>query len=261
MKAIVAISCFLFVSFAHATAQRWTFSAGVGPAIPVGKYGSKNLTDSLSAFAKTGPVLQLAASYRIGSHWGVSVLTSGGWNRVNTQKMDEALEADNPGDRFTVTSDPWIFVTLMGGLYGEWSLNKRWSFTVQGYVGVLETKRPRYSVVDQQPVISTPIITSSSEENWMEDINKVHTGFAFQAGAGLRYALGRRFFLSGRLEYAMAWYKAVGASSNTGVVINNGSIVTSGSGTPPTFPTPAAAPSYIQPISTLNPTVGVGIHI
>lgn len=261
MKAIVAISCFLFVSFTHVAAQRWTFSAGIGPAIPVGEYGSKDITDSRAAFARTGPVLQLTAAYRVARHWGVSVLTSGGWNRVNTQKMDDALEALNKGDRFAVTSDPWIFVTLMGGLYGEWSLNKRWSFTVQGYAGVLETKRPKYSVVDLQPVTGTPIITGSAEDDWMEDINKVQTGFAFQAGAGLSYALGRRFFLSGRLEYAMAWYKAVGASSNTGVVLNKGGVVTLASGTPPTFPTPTGAPSYVQPISTLNPTVGVGIHI
>lgn len=261
MKAIVAISCLLFVSFTHVNAQRWTFSAGIGPAIPVGKYGSKDITDPQAAFARIGPALQLTAAYRVARHWGVSILTSGGWNHVNTQKMDDALEALNKGDRFTVTSDPWVFVTLMGGLYGEWSLNKRWSFTVQGYAGVLETKRPKYSVVDIQPLTGPPIITGSTEENWMEDINKVHTGFAFQAGAGLRYTLGRHLFLSGRLEYAMAWYKAIGGSSNTGVVENKGSVVTSGSGTPVSLPTPAGAPSYMQPISTLNPTVGVGIHI
>lgn len=261
MKAIVAIACFLFVSFTHATAQRWTFSAGLGPAIPVGKYGSKSLSDSLSAFAKTGPVLQLTAAYRIGRYWGVSVLTSGGWNRVDTKKMDDELASDDPGSRFNVTSDPWVFVTLMGGPYGEWSLNKRWSVTVQGYAGVWETKRPKYTATAVQSDGSSGQLGSgSTQEDWMLDENTAHTGFAFQVGAGVRYALGRHWFLCGKLEYASAWYKAKGTSSNTGPVNLNGGSVTTGSGAPPII-SPTSTPTYVQPISTLQPTVGVGVHI
>ena len=259
MKAFVAVGCCLLVFLTRAGAQQqyWTFAADLGPSIPLGEFGAKNLSDTRAAFAGTGPILQLTAAYRIGRHWGVTALAGGGWYRVNTDRMAAAEESINPGTRVNVTSDPWIAVTLMGGVYGQWRLAQRWNLVVRGYAGVLETKRPKYTVQYSDVSVTSPLGGGNSGSE-SADIGKVQTCFAFQADAGVEYTVWRKLFISGRLAYAAARYKTPGWSSNAGPLPAS-STVTGGTTTSP--PGSTGVPTYIQPISSLNPTVGVGFHL
>jgi hypothetical protein len=245
---VVLISClFVFTTFATAQSCRWTFTAQVGPSIPLGKFGEKNPNDSLAAFAKTGPALQLTASYRVGRYWGISVMTAGEEHAVDTKAVETKLHEDF-GLNYHYTSDPWILARLMAGVFGEWPAGKHWLLTAHLYLGGIETKLPKTSLTAQG---------SSGAYGYTKNAGSIDVGPAGQGGVGTRYLLGRHLFLDAGAEYATGRYRSDYpaiklASQGEGLVFTTGT-------TPPYIA--SGSSHYTQPISTLNLTVGAGIRL
>lgn len=266
MKRTIAILCLLLTSLSHTYAQqqRWAFTAAVGPSIPVGKFGSRNPYDSLAAFAKTGPTVELTASYHIRRTWGISVLMGGEEHGVATKTIVSKLEAANPGDRYSYSSDPWIFAKLMAGVFGEWPLGGgHWVLTGNLYIGAVQTKLPKTSMsgaTTQTDSLSGGYSTFSYYKN----IGTIRVGLAIQGGAGVRYLLDKHWFVEARFSYGSAWYRADGAATSflhsqgpTGIPA--GSSYYGGTGTVQTGTT--GPTHYTQPLSTISGVVGAGIRI
>jgi hypothetical protein len=265
MKRTVAILCLLspLLSHVYAQHQRWTFTATAGPAVPVGKFGSKNPYDSLAAFAKTGPVVELTASYRIKRHWGVSVLMGGEAHGVATKTIVSKMEAAYPGYRFGYASDPWILARLMAGVFGEWPLGGgHWVLTANLYVGGVQTKLPKTTITGSTGNIDS-LTGGYSSYSYYKNIGTIRVGFAFQGGAGLRYMLDKHWFLETRVAYGSAWYRADGTASSflhdgsSGVPPAGSSFYGGGTG----YIGTSTPMHYTQPLSTISAVVGAGIRI
>lgn len=262
MKTITIFFCFwilLFGEAAYAQQNRWTVDVSGGLALPVGKFASKNIYDSTSAFAKAGPVINVSGSYRIISHFGVTALVSIQKNAVDNKGVVSALEAANPDYAFAVDEQDWKLGRALGGAYWEWSLGakKLFSLRVQALAGVMKVEIPDRKLAQAAEYSNGQVIEESSELSYK--VNKLQ--FADQFGAELHYAFTRRFFVKAAANYAgaiihvpyPAWVLASRADPGTPPLT-----FATGTGTPVT---PGNVQMhYSQPLATINFDLGIGMR-
>jgi hypothetical protein len=258
MKQAIATLCLLAATFSLAEAQyhsRWTISLTMGPSVPVGKFASKDGHDSTALFARTGIAANLAISYRLRKHWGLSMLLNGEDNAVNNSAIDTRLETANPG--YTVQYDQahWVVHRLLAGAFGEWPLGKgnRWSFTVGLYAGAASTQEPNISnhiYLTDQSGLAGGYNSYSTYHN-----GAFRFGFAYEGNAGLQYQVGKLVFLCGQVDYAGSWVHMPYGSHSLEFVSPTPAVGGSG------FPIIVPVPSYNQPLSAVNITVGAGVRL
>lgn len=263
MKTITIFFCFgvlLCREAAYAQQNRWTVDVSGGLALPVGKFASKNVYDSTSAFAKAGPVINASGSYRIISHFGVTALVSIQKNAVNNKGMASALEAANPDYAFAVDEQAWKLGRALGGAYWEWTLDakKRFGLRVQALAGVLKVEIPDRKLAQESSYSTGQVVVEEAELSYK--VNKLQ--FAEQFGAELHYAFTRRFFVKAAADYAgttihvgyPAWALASRADPGTPPLS-----FSTGTGT--LNPPPGSAPThYSQPLATINICLGIGMR-
>src|SRR5580698_7322829 len=117
MKRTIIAICVLIVTIQGARAQdtakapqtlpRWQWSLAAGVSVPVGKFGSTNIQDSQAAYALAGPIIRFTLGYRIGYHWGISVLLDGQTHATNKKLVDPKLDFADPSARHFYSSNAW----------------------------------------------------------------------------------------------------------------------------------------------------------
>jgi len=246
----------LFTSSLYSQNSGWSFDASAGAAFPIGKFGSKNINDPNASFAKTGPMLNLCFDYNLKKYFGFSFLLSGQKNNVDTKAIDSKLSAAYPDYEFYSTSNNWLSLKFMGGVYTCLSFDKedRISLTARVMIGVLKTSNYNFSQTqrinpkDTANLGNGTVVIESYEADWVS----LKTAFTYLVGIGLKYNLNKKISIKTNIDYSAAtlsfprfdYFNSGGA---LGTTIN-----------PPTQTT-VAYPS--QPFSTINWSVGVGINL
>ena len=94
--------------------KRGYIGISVGPAIPLGEFGSTDINSEHSGFAKTGVSLQLINfGLRLNKNFGIAAMWSGAAFNVD----EEAMKRNAGLGTLVLDSDPWAFGALMGGLF------------------------------------------------------------------------------------------------------------------------------------------------
>ena len=125
---------FIFLHTTQAQISKWSVSVSIGPAFPLGKFGSKNINDSTASFAKTGFSLNVLTEYKLSRHLGLVLLVDGEENKVDNKAIGSQLEAASPNVTYNVNMDKWKIGKIMAGGSYSTALDKKekWHFTVLG---------------------------------------------------------------------------------------------------------------------------------
>jgi hypothetical protein len=249
----------LFTTSLYSQNSGWSFDASAGAAFPTGKFGSKNISDPNASFAKTGPMLNLCFDYNLKKYFGFSFLFSGQQNNVDTKAIDSKLQAAYPDYEFHSTSNNWLSLKFMAGVYTSLSLDKedRISLTARAMIGILKTSNYNFSQSqkinpnDTANLGSGTVTIESYEADWIS----LKTTFTYLLGIGLKYNLNKKISLKTNIDYSAATL-----SFPRFDYLNSGTILGTTTN-PPNPPTQTTVAYPSQPFATINWSVGVGINL
>jgi hypothetical protein len=247
-------------SLPFSTLPRWTISVSAGGAFPAGKFGSQKAYDSTSSFARTGPLVSLGLDYRFGAHYGLSLIISGQENATDNQAIIKQLEGFRPDILYTtVNIGKWEMGRALAGGWVEKALDKKqkWSLHIRLATGVLTTKPPK-SVINtvQGPggITSGPNFTNLSLT-----YPKSLWAFAWQADAGLKYTLTRRWSFHLDAGYAASsvsvysiYHRSFETAGSPGGTFTLGTGTITGMSSPP-------LQTFKLPVNTVNLSAGAGL--
>ena len=94
-----------FISFSQSATDKRLLSFSVGPAFPLGDFGNKNVDNSRSGFASTGPFLTVEYSFPVAKKFGLVFALHGQNHPLATSKLEEEFADVNIYPVFW-TSDP-----------------------------------------------------------------------------------------------------------------------------------------------------------
>jgi opacity protein-like surface antigen len=174
--------------------SRCSINAAGGIAIPIGKFGSKNINDSTASFAKTGPTFNVGIDYKLKKNFGLSFLFSGQQNNVDTKTLDNKLETAYPNSEFHSTSNNWVTWKFMAGAYISLPLDQKnkISFTARAMAGILKTSTYKFS--QTQITNDTLDLGGGTVESLRSEKQTVNSTFTYLAGVGLQYNIYKIFF-------------------------------------------------------------------
>lgn len=271
-KLLTALFCiFPYFVFAQGSTEkpagvdaRWQISVSGGEAIPVGKFGKKDVWDSTAVFANIGPVLEVAGSYRINQSWRITAIIAGQQHVVDAKAVARQMEAadGSPYDKYAYRSGKWQPVRLLAGAAWTWPIgeSRRFSLNASALAGVLWGNVPQRSLLELS-FDSSGMSFAEGEATYGRIREKWQ--FAYQAGVGAQYEFGRRYFLQANAEYAASLLHIPGRAMTMASHEYPPRPITfvSGSGTPPPVPVSPNPASYNQPMATVNLSLGTGIRI
>lgn len=192
---------------------------------PSGNFTRADYSNLSSGFAKSGYLAGVSGAVFFGGNLGVGVTLSQADYGVNTFALADGYREDFGVDEATAYSKHYKFNNLLAGPYYSLAFGKL-TLDLRALGGISAATLPalRVALEDQ----------SEFTQN-----KATATGFAWQAGVGLRYAFLTHFGLSLRADYS---------STNPAFVVSYTNINNDSGRT---------ISGYNQPVSSLNGTVGI----
>lgn len=242
---------------------RWTVSVSAGGAFPAGKFGSQKAYDSTSSFAKIGPLVTVGLDYRLTPHYGLSLIVSGQENATDNQAILKQLEGFRPDVSYAVNIDKWKMGRTLAGGWVEKTLDKqkKWSLHFRLAAGVLMTKTPKTVINSAESYTNTingTIFTGIGFTTTSYTYPKNLWAFAWQADAGLKYSLTRRWSLHLDAAYAASsvsiytiYHPSFEAAGSPGATFTSGTGTITGISSPP-------QKTFKLPVNTINLSAGAG---
>jgi len=246
----------LCLAAAPAFSQQLNLS--LGPAFPVGAFGSKDGSDPASGLAKMGWMGDLSYMHSVGKkHFGVVAMIRGRLNGIDEGASIAPLQEQFSGYRWDVSSVSWKTAAILGGAYYQAPINEKWSFIGTLAVGVAEAWLPEVNV--------TGIMDSTAQGGDANIVvvnnKKAHgTTFTALAKAGIVYKLHGKFSLTASVDY---WYLKPDFTLKQSVAFGQHMVV------PGVYQLSNAASvsvysvqaPYSQQMNTVNLSVGVAMHL
>lgn len=125
-------------------------SLSAGPSVPLSDFGNKDLNDPSSGLAKTGLNYQLSFNYLIGENFGIGTKAFYFYNPQDPNVwLNNFLQNASPNQFFKVTTFPWEFKGLAGGLYGTFDLENNYA-DVKFLIGYASVNFPKVLVELQE---------------------------------------------------------------------------------------------------------------
>jgi len=194
--------------------QKSSLTVSAGAAFPVGSFGDKEIKSSSSGFAKTGPALNISFLHLLNKNWGLSVTAYGQRNAYDTKALADAFASHkfynqfvigtsfpfpvpNPGyyqyPNWKFNSDEWWIASVMAGGYAEFpsSFSPDILFTAKLQAGALYAQSPETKGTSETDTVIVTFYQTSSHG----------TGFAYSLGAGVKYNLNKKLFLTANLDF------------------------------------------------------------
>jgi hypothetical protein len=232
----------LFAAFllwaSHTHAQDKGFVAiHLGPSLPMGDLAGKSLSDPSAGFAKTGYQFDASFGYKLADKFGVTTM-------IRRQSLGYDVDAiAGPlmlfsalfGSQLTVESTNWGISSLLAGGYGDFAIGEKIAINPRLMVGLSRVSLPEITI--EGSVMGTPIEMTTSADAAMS--------FSYLLGAGGRYNVSEKIFVSANLDYlgAKANFKNIKTTSSAG-----GMVTTEDGG------------AHKQSIATFNIGVGAGLR-
>lgn len=231
----------------------------IGPALPVGAYGSKDGSSESSGLAKLGWVGELSYShaFKKGGEFGLMGTVRGRINGVSKDAAASPVTAAFKDYEWRVNSQRWKSAAVMAGPYFEKAISEKWRYRMALTAGVAKAWLPQIVVVGIQDSFAL-----GGQSSMIQVSNKKTdaTSFTFMFQTGVSYVLTSKLSLRASLDY---WYmkpnftivQQIAVARNLivpGVYnLSNGAAVSVNQVTG----------KYSQEMSTLNLTVGISMKL
>ena len=241
--------------------SKFSISANFGAYIPVGKFGSKNIQDSISAYAKTGIGGVIGFEYKIRSRLSLILQLAGQQNATNNGALsNDAMNFAGDTILFAYNIDKWKMIKITAGASYDFPLNQsgKLLFSTKILAGVMSAWVPEIAVESAKFNLATASITQITYSQYTD--KEFHVTFAGSAGIGLKYFIRPTFFVQSNLDFSLAAAKMpVNYRSDRLPVL---SVFAFGTSTPGNIPIVFQKETYYrQPLNTVNLTAGIGIKL
>lgn len=170
-----------------------------GPSFPVGKFQLKELPDG--SFAQTGFSASVEGAWFFKSWLGAGGLAGMHYHPVDVRVLGyEKVVADPFMNDVYIKSDPYRSYTLYAGLFFQFPVVQRLSFTGKALGGIIYTQSPYQLYKAEYEMIG---------EKWYEITSAGDFEGSFLAGAGLKYELKNciGFSLNSEFTYNLMDFK------------------------------------------------------
>ena len=205
----------------------------VGGGLPTSHFGSADIRDSSSGFARPGINFSLSLAYKISKKIGVCGLIRNQSNSLDVDAFVSQFEKKYPGVKWTMQAKDWNIKLFMAGLYYSAPLGDSTFFIdLKGMIGIASATLPGYTITGTQNGNSLSATQNSATSG----------APCFAVGIGFKKYLNEAFCLIGGIDYMST------RPSFTGVLVSfsNGTTQTvSGS----------------QSITSVAITLGVGFRL
>jgi hypothetical protein len=192
-RSIISISILLTALTISAQQKPSFIGLQAGPSFPVGKYQSKNLPEG--SFTLTGFSTSMEGAWFFKPWLGVGGSAGMHYHPVDVGTLGYKTILKNPGMTDVYTrSEPYRSYTLYAGLFFQFPLVQRLSFTAKALGGMIYTRTPYQLYKAIYELIG---------EHWYEITSAGDYQASFMAGAGLKYELKNciGFSLSSEFTY------------------------------------------------------------
>ncbi|MDQ1086607.1 outer membrane beta-barrel protein [Siphonobacter sp. SORGH_AS_1065] len=153
-----------------------------------GNFSQSNYANPRSGFARSGSVGGIQGAWFWGKHFGLGLSISQADYGVRTQPLAEGYREDFDVDQAIVTSKHYRLHSFLAGPYYSFAFNK-FTLDLRGLAGF--------------STATLPLLRVALEDESVFTQNKsTATSFAYQLGAGVRWAFLPHFGLSLRADYA-----------------------------------------------------------
>lgn len=243
-----SIKIFLFIVIAalfsaSSFAQKGTSFIGVsgGISVPLGNWGKTATASSLMSingtvndvhgWANTGGFGAVDGAWFFSTHFAIGgMFKYGTHNLKGVDSLSQGYEESFDVDTTRTTHTNYKIWSIMPGLYYNLKLADKLSLTARVLVGVAHASTPQILVtIEDGGVFDAPAIQYSSSQ----------TSFAWDIGAGLRYAITKQLAVDFKADY---FYTKPDFKINNSVRVNNaGREVT----------------EYDQPLESVNASLGI----
>jgi len=180
MKKNLISIVFLFLTIILPAQQNPSFvSLQVGTSLPVAKFHGKEFPGG--GFALTGLCTSIEGAWFFRSWMGVGASAGMNVHPVDVGDLGYETVQENPFiTDLIIRSDPYLSLSLYTGLFFQFPLVQKLSFTAKALGGIIYTRTPYQLYKAEYYLIG---------ENWYEITSAGDYEGSFLAGAGLRYDL------------------------------------------------------------------------
>ncbi|HLX91821.1 MAG TPA: outer membrane beta-barrel protein [Puia sp.] len=194
-----------FVAASAFAQQKGTGFIGVsgGISLPIGNWGKVSTATSLTSFngtvndasgyATVGGFGALEGAWFFSTHFGFGgMFKYGTYNLHGMDSLSYGYEKSFDVDTTRLTHTTYKIWSVMPGLYYHLSIAQHLSLTARALVGIADASTPNITVtIEDGGVFDPPAIQYSASK----------IAFAFDAGAGLNYALQKGISVNLRIDY------------------------------------------------------------
>lgn len=231
-KLLLSITLSIFSYIYSFSQNKGVVSISLGPSIPIGEFASKDINNSSAGYAKTGALLDISFSYKLGKIFGVSVLLRGQTDNLDNAAFGIDL-ANQTGNNWSVSSKPWSMGGLMFGGYGSFLVSPKVSFDAKAMIGFLRVTSPEINTT----------LSGSGGSGWLKQNSVVATSFSYILSGGFKFDIGKKTCLLTNLDYLVSKPE-----------FRNVEVVTSLGGAP-------QISTFRQNIQTINFSMGIGLKL
>jgi len=181
MKKITTILIILLFATEAKTQDNGFIIFSTGPSIPVGDFSSKSPYVEAAGYAENGWNYDLSFGIKTGKYLGVIVGLKSFNFSLNYNNFCEYNKKLNNLVRFAWEADNISQIGIFSGLYGQFSLSKRFIFETKNQIGILSINLPEetYSIQSYY----------SFNKNHIESQQKY--AFAIDFECAMRYKISR----------------------------------------------------------------------
>jgi len=255
----------LLISFYEVQGQinsdKFSVSANFGACMPVGIFGSKNVQDSISAYAKTGIGGVIAFEYKLHPRLSLVLQVAGQQNATNNGALsNDAMNYAGDTIAFAYNIHKWLMGKVTAGAAYDFPLNHsgKLLFSTKILAGVMNVWVPEIAIESARFNLISGSVTQISYSQYTD--KEFHLTFTGSAGVGLKYIINRTFYVQSNLDFSLAAAKMPIYYRNVRVpVLSSYAYGTTITGIIPIVIYPETY--YRQPLNTVNLTAGVGIML
>ncbi len=224
---------FCQINMAFSQEQKGTVGILIGPSIPVGDFGSKDLNNVYAGFAQTGVVFEITADYKLGErNWGIAANLRGQANSHDFISYENELQNYYGGVNWFVESDAWTLGGIMLGAFRDFPVDKSISFKPRLLIGF--------------PSASSPNITRTAygfgNSNWVR-YNKTYTrNFGYLLGLGFKFDVTKKLSILANADNfgTLQEFRQVEILNSDGM---------------------RSYDTYLQPMNSINLSIGLAVKI
>jgi opacity protein-like surface antigen len=236
---IICSGIFMLLSL-FSVAQKGNSFIGIsgGISLPTGNWAKSDYIVSTtgyvsdpSGFAANGFVGAAEGAYFFSEHFGIGAMVSyGTYKTKDIDTLSAGYRESFDVDQVTTSAGSYKLLNILPGLYFNYPIQKKFSVTARGLLGISHASTPLYSV---------DVEDGGIDDGTFEQKSASKTAFAFDIGAGLSYRVVSCLAVNLRGDYS--YTKPDFTIENTQRQNAAGRYIT----------------EYNQPLAAVNVTLGV----